>query len=251
MTIRHKKYSDSASGRTGSGWTCVELPVTDYAEALELQHRIVAAKNSGSVGTNVLLILEHPPTFTLGRRGGSENLTVSDTFLKESGIRMLRAERGGNITFHGPGQLVAYPIINLQTAHLSVLDYVHLLEEVMIQTASEVGVEAGRNALNRGVWVGSAKLGSIGIAVRHGISFHGFALNVNLSLAPFKWINPCGLQGVEMTSLAHELSCDVPMIKVRRSIKHTMESVFDMELTGSGLEALPFAAAAADSCSLV
>ncbi len=216
--------------RTDNSWLCIELPATEYREAWNLQCRLVAAKRRGVLDTNVILLLEHLPVFTLGKRGGLNNLTVSETFLEKEGIAVIQVERGGNITFHGPGQLVMYPIIDLQGAGLRVVDYVSKLEEIMIRTARDWGIAAERNPLNRGVWVGNSKLGSVGIAIRRGISFHGAAFNVNLSLEPFKWINPCGLQDITVTSLEQQLSRRVFMNDVRESLKHHLSAVLGVEL---------------------
>jgi lipoate-protein ligase B len=187
-------------------WFCTDLGLIDYEEAHDLQLRLVAARIGGVLASDILLLLEHMPVFTLGRRGGRKNLIVSEPFLNEAQIRVVHAERGGDITFHGPGQLVGYPILDLRAAKLTVTDYVERLEEVMIKAAACWGVHATRNPLNHGVWAGERKLGSLGIAIRRGIAFHGFALNVNVSLEPFDWINPCGLQGVKMTSIEREIA---------------------------------------------
>jgi len=211
-------------------WYCLELPLTDYETARKLQIDLVAARKQGRLQNNVVLLLEHPPVFTLGRRGGLENLTVSQAFLQRMGIAVIPAERGGNITFHGPGQMVAYLIIDLHSARLTVTEYVEKLEEVMIRTAADFGVHAERNAMNRGVWVGNSKLGSIGIAVRRGISFHGFAFNVNVSLEPFEWINPCGLHGVGVTTLVYERGENLSLTSVREQIKQHIEIIFDVKL---------------------
>ena len=216
-------------------WHYLDLPLLDYSEAWQLQARLVAARRSELIDSDIFLLLEHPPVFTLGRRGGRENLTVSESFLEQSGIPIFHVERGGNITFHGPGQLVGYGIVDLQAAGLSVLDYVTGLEEVMIRTAAHWGVPAERNPLNRGVWVGTTKLGSIGIAVRRGVAFHGFAFNVNLSLEPFSWINPCGLKGIGVTSLARELSSRLPITEVRDSLKDNLQSIFQIQLVPADL----------------
>lgn len=216
--------------RSKKNWQCVELPETDYQEAWQLQSRIVDYRKNETLAADIILLLEHPSVFTLGRRGGKENLTVSESFLQKTGIPIVHVERGGNITYHGPGQIVGYPIIHLHAAKLSVTDYVDRLEEVMIRTAAHWGVHATRSPVNHGVWVGNRKLGSIGIAVRRGISFHGFAFNVNVSLEPFRWINPCGLQGVEMTSMAQELSERLSMSMVRRVVRQHIEDVFEIEL---------------------
>ena len=195
-------------------WLLIELPAMEYTRAWELQNNLAGARKDRVIDKDVVLLLEHPRVFTLGRRGGLKNLTVSEDFLEKAGIPVIHVERGGDITFHGPGQIVMYPIIDLRAARLGVIDYVGMLEEVMIRTASDWGIEAVRNHLNRGVWVGNNKLGSIGIAIRKGISFHGMAFNVNLSLEPFGWINPCGLQNIGMTSMEKELSYKVSMDEV-------------------------------------
>ncbi len=211
-------------------WLCLELPTTEYTDAWELQSRVVAARKDKSIDSSVVILCEHSPVFTLGRRGGQDNLVVSRHFLKEARVPVIQVERGGNITYHGPGQLVAYPIIDLRGARLAVTDYVHGLEEVMIRAAAHWGIEAERNRANRGVWVGNNKLGSVGIAIRRGVSFHGIALNVNISLTPFEWMNPCGLEDIGMTSMQHELSRKVPMAGVRENVRHQFEAVFGIEL---------------------
>ncbi|MDY6793548.1 MAG: lipoyl(octanoyl) transferase LipB [Thermodesulfobacteriota bacterium] len=217
---------------------CVELPVIDYQKARDLQSYLVSARKDNIIDSDMVIILEHPPVFTLGRRGGLENLSVSESFLKKLKIPLIHVERGGNITFHGPGQIVVYPIINLGKARLAVTDFVSNLEEVMIQTAKDLGVQARRNGINRGIWVGEKKLGSIGIAVRKGISFHGMALNVNLSLEPFNWINPCGLQNIKMTSIQQELSHSVSLSHIRRTLKQHFESIFGIKLVATDIKEL-------------
>ena len=232
---RELSVTDDITGQAphqaGNTWICADLGTSDYEEVRRLQVALVAARKSGLITEDVLLLVEHPPVLTLGRRGGLEHLAVSEAFLGKLGIPIVAVERGGNITFHGPGQLVGYPIIDLHAAELTATGYVYRLEEVMIRTAAHWGVHAGRDPVNRGVWVGKRKLGSIGIAVRRGIAFHGFALNVNLSLEPFGWINPCGLHGITMTSLERELSTEMTMEEVREEVKSNIETVFRMELT--------------------
>lgn len=219
-------------------WRCVDLPQTDYRTAWKLQTDLVTARWERRLDTDVVLFLEHPEVFTLGRRGGMANLIVSEEVLKERDIPIIQVERGGDITFHGPGQLVIYPIVNLKSAGLGVVAYVELLEEVIIRVAADWGITAGRNPLNRGVWVGNSKLANIGIAVRHGIGFHGVALNVNPSLEPFAWMNPCGLKGIGITSLEKELGRSVPMEKVRNRVKHHLEELFGIELVMTQIEEL-------------
>ena len=216
-------------------WWCVEIPAIGYRESWNLQSRLVAARRDKVIDRDVVLLLQHSPVFTIGRRGGLNNLKVRADFLKKAGIPVIQVERGGNITFHGPGQLVVYPIIDLRATRLAVGDYVENLEEVMIRAASDWGINAERNSLNRGIWVGNNKLGSVGIAIRRGVCFHGMAFNVNLSLRPFGWINPCGLQDTGMTSIERELAHRVPMDQVREGAKRHLEAVFGVELVMTSL----------------
>ena len=216
-------------------WLCVEIPAIGYRESWNLQSRLVAARRDKVIDRDVVLLLQHFPVFTIGRRGGLNNLKVRADFLKKAGIPVIQVERGGNITFHGPGQLVVYPIIDLRATRLAVGDYVENLEEVMIRAASDWGINAERNSLNRGIWVGNNKLGSVGIAIRRGVCFHGMAFNVNLSLRPFGWINPCGLQDTGMTSIERELAHKVPMDQVREGAKRHLEAVFGVELVMTSL----------------
>ncbi len=209
-----------------------------YRRALALQRRLVDARWHGRLDPDVLLLLEHPAVFTLGRRGGRDNLGVSERFLAERGIAVVHVERGGDITYHGPGQIVGYPILNLRGSPLSVTDYVTALEEVMIRTAADFGVTAARDPRNRGIWVKDCKLGSVGISIRHGIAFHGFAFNVNLDLGPFSWINPCGLKGIGVTSLEKELGEPVAVAAARRAITAHIEKVLQLDLIPESIENL-------------
>jgi lipoate-protein ligase B len=213
-----------------SPWHLLELPLTSYVEAQALQISCVAARREGRLAADLFILLEHPPVFTLGRNGGRENLTVSDPFLKEAGVAVAASERGGNITYHGPGQIVGYPIMDLHAARLGVADFVRNLEAVMLQVAENFSVSAERNQRNSGVWVGARKLGSIGLCLRRGVTFHGFALNANNSLEPFNWINPCGLADVRMTSLKQERGQGIPMTALRQAVCTAMETVFQIDL---------------------
>jgi lipoate-protein ligase B len=205
----------------------------DYREAWKLQTDLVDARIKNDLSSDVVLSLEHSPVFTLGRRGGDENLLVSESFLDKSGISVVQVERGGNITYHGPGQLVVYPIMDLQIARIGVVEFVEALEEIMLKTVAHWGIKAERNSANRGIWIGEKKLGSIGIALRKGVSFHGLALNGNLDLLPFTWIQPCGLQDVQMTSMKQALSRDVSIMSVQEKLKENFASVFGMQLVVS------------------
>lgn len=207
----------------------VEMPLIAYRKAWELQQAVVRAKTEGALRKDVILVLEHPPVYTLGRRGGIENLCVSRARLVEEGIDVVQIERGGDITYHGPGQLVAYPLLDIRRAGLSITDLVSALEEIMVNTAGEFGIRAGRNPLNRGVWIGRAKLGSIGLAVRRGVTFHGMALNINLDLTHFSWIHPCGLKGVGMTSLKAAAGGPIDMHAARGALQKHMQTLLGLE----------------------
>jgi lipoate-protein ligase B len=208
----------------------LELPMLEYSAALALQHHLVSARQTGVIKNDIVLILEHPCVFTLGRRGGAENLKVSRAFLNRLKIPVIQVERGGDITFHGPGQLVVYPIFDLHKAGLKIIEYVSCLEEIMLCTVSDWGLFAERNSLNRGIWVADKKLGSVGISVKRGVCFHGLALNVNLSLEPFQWIHPCGLVNVAVTSMAQELSETISMEPLREAMKYYLASIFGINL---------------------
>ena len=216
----------------------VELPPTVYRTALDLQLAIVAAKTSGQLDADVILCLEHPRVFTLGRRGGRENLCVSDDFLALKGIAVVPTDRGGNITYHGPGQLVVYPIVDLKRRRLNVVDFVSGLEQAMIRTAAHWGIDADTSPVNRGVWLAGRKLGSVGITVRRGVSFHGLALNVNTDMEPFGWINPCGLHQVRMTSLARQLNRPVSMAETRQVMADQLAQILGIGLTRRSREDL-------------
>ena len=150
--------------------------------------------------------------------------------LECGGLKCFHAERGGDITYHGPGQLVVYPVVDLRRRGWKVVEFVETLEEVMIRVAADWGIVAGRNPKNRGVWIGNKKMGSIGIAIRHGVSFHGIALNVNTAMDPFSWINPCGLTGVEMISMQQALGREIVMEEVRSATRLHIREIFGVEL---------------------
>lgn len=236
ITLQKQNTQRAAHKTQPATWLCLDFDTVDYGAALDLQHRLVDARKSKVLDTDILLVLEHPPVFTLGRRGGRENLRVSSDFLEKSGIQVIQVERGGNITYHGPGQLVVYFIFDLNASRMGVDIYVSRLEEVMLRIASDWDVPAERNDANRGIWVGRNKMGSIGIAIRRGVTFHGLALNVNLSLESFYWINPCGLQNVGMTSIQQESAQSVSMPQVRQAFKRHFASVFGANLEVTTLE---------------
>ncbi len=183
----------------------VDLGLIDYKSAFDFQKKIVSIKIKYKNIPDTILLLEHSSVFTLGKRGGRENLVVTERFLKSKKIPVVQTERGGNITFHGPGQLVLYPIVDLEKAKKGIADFVYELEEIMIRTLADFKIKSERNEKNHGVWVKNAKIGSIGLSIKRGISFHGLAFNVNVDLKPFSWINPCGMSDISMTSIKNEI----------------------------------------------
>jgi lipoate-protein ligase B len=212
----------------------VDLGTIAYQEAWDLQHRIHEAKQAGMLD-DVLLLLEHPHVLTLGKNAKKENILVSETVLRDQGIDCVSIERGGDVTYHGPGQLVGYPIFYLEALKLRVVDFVDRLEEVMIRVLQSYGLPAHRSPLNRGVWVKEAKLGFVGIALRRGITLHGFALNVAPKLAYYNMIYSCGLKGVEIVSLSSLLRRGVPMEEVKKKIIDSFEAVFALKTEPASL----------------
>lgn len=217
-------------------WLLLDLGLMDYRKAWALQLHLLKARVENVLDKDIVLFVEHPAVFTLGRRGGFENLRVSEAFLQHHGIEVARVERGGDITYHGPGQLVAYPIVHLRTMGFGVLDFVEGLEKSMICTTAQWGIPAERNSRNRGAWVGSNKIGSVGIAVRRSISFHGSALNVNTDLDPFTWMHPCGLRDVGMTSMRQELGREIPMGEVKEIARQCMEDAFSVSFLSTSMK---------------
>lgn len=202
------------------------LGLSPYQVAYDRQMQLLKDMHHNVREEDVCLILEHPPVFTLGRNGTAENVTVSKSFLRERNIELLHIERGGEVTYHGPGQLVCYPILNLRRQRLTIAEFVHSLEEIMLAVVLHFGIVANRDARNHGIWCGDQKLGSVGIAVRHGISYHGLALNVNMDLEPFNWMNPCGLSGLSMTSMEKQLPQGLESREVEEVMSREISSTF-------------------------
>ena len=206
----------------------LNLPQTSYKEAYAIQTAANAARHEGRLDSDLIIMLEHPPVFTLGRRGGGHNIIVPEETLQTRGIEIVPVERGGDVTYHGPGQLVVYLIMDLKPGRFSVTEFVTGLETAMVRTAAHWGIEAAGDDVLRGAWVGRRKLGSVGITVRRGITFHGLALNVNTDLEPFSWINPCGIKGCVMTSLARETGAPICMSLVREQMAKHLSTQFGL-----------------------
>jgi lipoate-protein ligase B len=170
-----------------------------YADAVALQDRIRSARQAEAIPGS-LLLLEHDPVYTKGRRTAAADLPMGESWYRSQGIEVAETTRGGRVTYHGPGQLVGYPIVGIG----DVIAYVRTLEHAVIAALGDEGVEAGVRDGLTGIWVGERKIGSIGVHVSRGITMHGFAVNVDCDLQPFEWIVPCGIDGVRMTSLLAE-----------------------------------------------
>jgi lipoate-protein ligase B len=206
----------------------MKLGLCDYTWALQKQEAM--HEHCARTGRNVLLLTEHFPVVTLGYRRPREQLRVSTAALATSGIAVIETNRGGGATYHGPGQLVAYPIFSSLMRRSGVRRFVERLEEVMLRVSRRFGVDANRRPGFPGVWVDNRKLGAVGIAVRRGVSLHGLALNVNLDLRPFSYIIPCGLADLEVTSLRQERGQDLIMTAVADCICQEFASVFTATL---------------------
>ena len=175
-----------------------------YATALELQRAVAKARISGAIGDDVLLLLEHPPVVTMGRSSKRHHLLASPALLAKRGVELFEVERGGDVTFHGPGQLVGYPIVDLKRHTQDLHWYLRRVEEALIRALASFGLEAARVAGRTGVWTQGRKLASIGVHARDWVTWHGFALNVTTDLTYFDLVVPCGIAEVEMTSVARE-----------------------------------------------
>jgi lipoyl(octanoyl) transferase len=181
-------------------WVC-HLGRVEYREAAELQERLRERVQSGEL-PDLMLLLEHPPVYTIGRRSDAGDLPLGEAFYRERGIDVVRTPRGGQLTYHGPGQLVGYPIMHVA----SVPEYILTMERSIVTALADAGVEAATRLGHKhvGVWAGERKLASVGVHISHGVSSHGFAVNVDNDLDPFSWVVACGLPEVQMTSMAAE-----------------------------------------------
>ena len=255
----------------------VELGLIGYAEAYALQKRVVAARKADAIG-DVLLLCEHTPVITQGRNGKREHLLVSDNVLRQRNVEFYETSRGGDVTYHGPGQLVGYPILQLGAIRKDVVWYVRMLEEAMIRTSAEFGISAHREEGKTGIWVGprsqteegflspqadrftgsepgeqkhrlaplemtvcsgtAEKLGAIGVHISRWVTSHGFAYNVATDLRNFDLIVPCGIAGRKATSLEKLLGRAVNLTEVNPQIARHFGDVFGLEMTASSREGL-------------
>ena len=207
------------------------LGVVPYADALTLQRALVEERKAGTV-PDLLLLLQHPAVITLGVRGdgGRSNILAPDARLDELGIAVHETGRGGDVTYHGPGQIVGYPIINLDPDRRDVHRYVRDLEEVMIQVCADYGIEAGRIAGLTGVWVGAEKIGAIGVRISRWVTSHGFAFNVATDLDHFRLIVPCGIGDRGVTSLERVSGRRIPIEDAEGALVRHFAAVFTRAL---------------------
>lgn len=217
-----------------------ELGLMPYREAWALQERlheeVKVAKLQGVDTVNYLLFVEHPHVYTLGKSGDEANMLISAIQLQAKHAEFVKVNRGGDITYHGPGQLVVYPIIDMANFALGVKDYVDRLEEVVIRTIEEYGIKGERLEGATGVWIEAhtpraRKICAIGIRCSRFVTMHGFALNVNTDLNYFHYINPCGFRDKGVTSIAQELGREISLQEVKERVKYHFVDLFGMELT--------------------
>jgi lipoyl(octanoyl) transferase len=203
-------------------WVC-RLGTVPYRDALAVQERVRARRQAGEL-PDTLLLLEHPPVYTRGRRSGAEDLPLGEDFYRAKGIDVVSTDRGGRLTYHGPGQLVGYPIMRIDDVHR----YLRTIEDAIVEALHEAGVHARSRHEEgidyTGVWVQERKIASIGVHVSRGVTTHGFAVNVHNDLEPFSWVIACGLPDVSMTSLARELADEharASLACLRKRIAHS------------------------------
>lgn len=225
-----------------------DLGKMDYKEAWDYQDRLMQqalkAKTALHAGeereaaetAHHLLFVEHPPVYTLGKSGKIEHVLIGEKERSEKGIQFFNTNRGGDITFHGPGQIVGYPILDLEKFYTDIGRYLRELEEVIILTLAEYGIAAGRSKGETGVWIDAdvkgqeRKICAMGVRCSRWITMHGFAFNVNTNLDYFNYIIPCGIQNKKVASLQQELGHEVPMDDVKEKLKRAFEKVFGSEL---------------------
>lgn len=213
----------------------LELGVVPYAPVHELQRKLVRWRQQELIG-DVLLLLEHEPVITLGRRADESNILVSRDVLRREGIEVQRIERGGDVTYHGPGQLVGYPIIDMHTYGLGASDYMHRLEAVIRDGLADFGLETSLREKIIGVWVGDNKIAALGVRIKRGVTFHGFALNVDPNIVHWSLIIPCGIRDGGVTSLVQEMGEVASMAQVRQRVAAHFAERFRVTLVPTTLQ---------------
>ncbi|MEW5721718.1 MAG: lipoyl(octanoyl) transferase LipB [Thermodesulfobacteriota bacterium] len=213
----------------------LDLGRIPYEPAFAIQERLAKARIAGQCPTTVV-VQENDPVFTIGRTGSRVNILASQEELERRGIKVLNVNRGGDVTYHGPGQIIASPLFYLGDLDLNANQYLHKLEEVLINTLAHFEIEAGAKEGYPGAWCGEAKIAAVGIAVKHGYTFHGFALNVNMDLGPFSLINPCGVKRMPVTSMRCVLGREVDPAEVRLRLKRMLGRTFGFYFADASVE---------------
>ena len=207
----------------------LDLGLMPYEPAFAIQERILEARMRDRLPSTIIL-QENSSVFTIGRTGSRSNILASADELQRLGIEVLEVNRGGDITYHGPGQLIVSPLLYLGDVDLNANQYLHRLEDVLIDLLSTFGIRTYKKKDYPGVWWNQAKIGAVGIAVKHGYTFHGFSLNVNLDLAPFNLINPCGVSQMLITSLHQILGHEIPMAEIKEKLHEIMMETFSLSM---------------------
>ena len=207
----------------------LDLGLMPYESAFAIQERILEARMRDRLPSTIIL-QENSSVFTIGRSGSRSNILASADELQRLGIEVLEVNRGGDITYHGPGQLIVSPLLYLGDVDLNANQYLHRLEDVLIDLLSTLGIRTYKKKDYPGVWWNQAKIGAVGIAVKHGYTFHGFSLNVNLDLAPFNLINPCGVSQMLITSLHQILGHEIPMAEIKEKLHEIMTETFSLNI---------------------
>jgi len=213
----------------------LDLGLIDYGKALDLQRQFWSRRVEGEL-PDLLLLLEHPHVITLGRRGNRSHLIVSPEVLEAMKISIFHVERGGDITYHGPGQMVVYPILDLKDYGYRLIRYIDQLEEIILRVLKDFGIEGRRDPSNRGVWVNGEKIASIGVAIKRWVSIHGFSLNYETDLKYFDLINPCGLVGKKMTTMEKILGVKISKGALMERILFHFGHIFKREWEKKTLE---------------
>ncbi|MDZ7832768.1 MAG: lipoyl(octanoyl) transferase LipB [Desulfobacterales bacterium] len=216
-----------------------QLGQIEYSECLQLQRDLQQQRIDGTI-PDVLLLLEHPPTLTLGKTGRMENILVPASRLQQEGICLVSSDRGGDATYHGPGQLVAYPILSLKNRGQDVRQYVRNLEETAIRTLKDFGISAGRDKAHPGVWIDREEIAAIGVSVKNWVTMHGLALNVAPDMVHYAFINPCGFTDRKAASMADILGREIPMETVVSTFIEHFSDVFETPVTFGSIPPGPY-----------
>ncbi len=219
--------------------------ILDYQTAWDWQRELHQQRVAGEI-PDTLILTEHPHSYTIGKAGGENHLVADERVLKQNGIGVYRIDRGGDITYHGPGQIVGYPILDLHNYYLDVHRFLRDLEEVIIRTLAEYDIRAGRVDGLTGVWVNGAKIAAIGVKVSRWVTMHGFAFNVNTDLKYFGNIVPCGISDKPVTSMEKLLGTKLDFEEVQNLIHHKFEEVFEIDLIEDASDAAQFTLKKAD-----